>query len=354
MTITEQEFDAAPFSRDIVLSPAWLSEALKRGGYPTTVKAVELVEEIGYSAISLRLKATYAAPIPAGLQEELCIKGLFGALHKEYTENGVMIAEAKFYDLCAPEIGMFTPRTFYNGYSEETRNGVMIMEDLCARGVKFYNGLHEFTAANVAQSLSELARLHAWSWHVAEDTHPWVRNQLFSFANQGALQERMITMMQGERSEDLPAGYRDGKRLAAAMGALAERHKDLPRNFLHGDTHSGNVFDIGGTLGFLDWQIFQRGNWSRDVAYHISALLPVEVRRANEVELLKGYLAKLAEFGGKPPSWEEAWTQYREAMPYGFYLWAVTQRVPAPIIRANVKRLGTAAADHGAYEMLGV
>lgn len=354
MTISEQEFDVAPFSRDTVLSPAWLAEALRRGGYPVKVTAVELVEAIGYSAISLRVKATYEGPVPAGLQEELCIKGLFGALHKEYTENGVMIAEAKFYNLCAPEIGMFTPKTFFNGYSEETRNGLMIMEDLCARGVKFYDGTHDFTAANVAQSLSELARLHAWSWDVAEDKHSWATNQLPKFANQGSLQEKMIAAMQGERSEDLPGGYRDGKRLAKAMGALAERHKDLPLNFLHGDTHSGNVFDIGGTLGFLDWQIFQRGNWSRDVAYHISALLPVDVRRKHEEELLKGYLANLAQFGGKPPSWDEAWTQYREAMPYGFYLWAVTQRVPAPIIRANVKRLGTAAADHGSYEMLGV
>ncbi len=55
-----------------------------------------------------------------------------------------------------------------------------------------------------------------------------------------------------------------------------------------------------------------------------------------------------------PPAFDDAWALYRAASPYGLLMWGMTQRVEAPIVERFVTRLGTAAADHGAFRLLGV
>jgi hypothetical protein len=77
-------------------------------------------------------------------------------------------------------------------------------------------------------------------------------------------------------------------------------------------------------------------------------------RRRAEAELLSYYLDRLEAHGGTAPPWDDAWDRYREAVAYGMYLWGITLRVDAPIIREFSWRLGSAVADHDSLERLGV
>ncbi len=65
---------------------------------------------------------------------------------------------------------------------------------------------------------------------------------------------------------------------------------------------------------------------------------PVRVRGFEVVETLGPSAAQL----------------YRAGSPCGLLTWGITLRVEAPIVHRFVTRLGTAAADHGAFELLGV
>ena len=41
-----------------------------------------------------------------------------------------------------------------------------------------------------------------------------------------------------------------------------------PQTYLHGDPHIGNTYVLpDDEIGFLDWQVVRRGNWSVDVGY---------------------------------------------------------------------------------------
>jgi aminoglycoside phosphotransferase (APT) family kinase protein len=58
--------------------------------------------------------------------------------------------------------------------------------------------------------------------------------------------------------------------------ALAE-----PQTLLHGDPHIGSTYVLpDDDVGFLDWQMARRGNWSLDLGYFLQGALTIEDRRA--------------------------------------------------------------------------
>ena len=52
-----------------------------------------------------------------------------------------------------------------------------------------------------------------------------------------------------------------------------------PLTLIHGDAHAGNLFFDGPEVGFLDWQVVQRGQGMRDVSYFLGNSLSVQTRR---------------------------------------------------------------------------
>jgi len=53
-----------------------------------------------------------------------------------------------------------------------------------------------------------------------------------------------------------------------------------------------------------------------------------------------------------PPGGDRAWECYRQSLPYGYYLWAITRALDEAITVEFVKRLGIAVADHRSLELL--
>lgn len=348
-------FCEAPIDAAEVVTPEWLSKALSRGRDPVEVTNVDVIETLGPSALKIRMKLTYSDPRP-DLPEAICLKGVFDPALTAWLNSGAQQAEALFYRDVAPSLSVRVPRSYFSGIDAETKNGVIIMEDLVPQGVQFMSAMSPYTPNQVRGSLDQLAALHGGTWDLAEDSYPWVTSKLASFSSGGTVSpERLTELMSGERGNPLPDYIRKGETIFGGIAALAEREKGLEAVFVHGDSHGGNVYETSdGGIGLIDWQVLQRGHWSVDVAYHMAAALDIEDRRANEEALFDHYLDRLVAHGGKPPQRAKAWQLYRESFPYGLLMWGMTQRVEPQIVNRFVARLGTAATDHDSFAALGV
>jgi aminoglycoside phosphotransferase (APT) family kinase protein len=98
-----------------------------------------------------------------------------------------------------------------------------------------------------------------------------------------------------------------------------------PPTLLHGDAHVGNTYLLpDGTVGFLDWQVARRGNFSLDLGYFLQGALTTEDRRAAERALLEEYRGALGLPADELPSSDEVWLRYRASVAHGLTLWLCT------------------------------
>jgi aminoglycoside phosphotransferase (APT) family kinase protein len=263
--------------------------------------------------------------------------------------------EARFYATLAGATGVRTLRAAYADVHPETRHGVVITEDVVAAGGEFLDALSPYSPEQTAQSLGELARLHASSWGpgptVAE---PWLVSRLSSyFAYRGV--DDIQANFDGRVGVDVDPAVADAQRLADALRTLAARGEGPGWTVIHGDAHVGNIFlDAAGVPGILDWQVVQRGPFGIDVGYHIGSALTTADRERSEHDLLEHYLEALRSHGVEAPGWDDAMDGYRAGLAYGYFMWAITLVVKPAIIQVLLQRLSAATAAHDAFGALGV
>jgi hypothetical protein len=336
---------------DAALEPKWLTQALEPVSGGARVASVEVVEVIRTVATKVRFTVTFEGS--AGRKGAFCLKGLLDVGPDLARGGSVTVLEADFYDQLAPLLSVRVPDCAATVVDREAQFGVVIMRDLVAQGGRFCSAMEAFTLDEAAQSLEQLCRLHTGG--VDLNKYPWLIRRVAAFARGNyvplpALQQ----MLDGPRGETLPTRTRNAELLLRAMQALAEMDQKLPEVLVHGDSHAGNIFRTSAGPGLIDWQVLQRGGWALDVAYHIAAVLPVEIAESSERVLLRHYLDTVRHFGGTVPDDEEAWKQYRAAVVYGYYLWAITRRVEPAIINIFVGRLGASVTRHDSFRLLGL
>lgn len=345
---------AAPMELDEVLSARWLQFALSGVRPGGRISSVEVVETQTTVATKVRFTVRWsgaAADDPAA--SAFCVKAGFGPLSDGHRRGGAFLTEGYFYRDLAAAVPVRVPRCVYAGIDERTRQSVIVMEDLVARGARFLSALEPYSLEQTAQTLGELAKLHAVGGNGAgPDRFEWLGSGVvdrFSAARPADLQD----LLDGPRGELLPAEIRDADRLGRGIRQLAEVIKGAPSCLVHGDAHAGNLYlTADGRPGLIDWQLFHRGHWALDVAYHLGAVLTVTDRERAERDLVGHYLDRLRSYGAVAPSWDEAWRDYRRALVYGYYLWAITRRVAEPITREFVTRLGLAVAANDSFASL--
>jgi aminoglycoside phosphotransferase (APT) family kinase protein len=263
--------------------------------------------------------------------------------------------EVRFYTELAGQLGVRVPRCVYAGIDPDSGHGMILMRDLKAAGSNFLTALSPYSVDQAAATLEQLALMHAHDIStITLSDDQWVAPRLNLFLSY-VTEERLQVLMDDGRAAALPASVTSAARIRAGLGAVMERSRDACQCYIHGDAHAGNLYlDSNGEPGLIDWQLVQRGSWALDVAYHLGAVLEVEDRRQHEEMLLSHYLNAVRGNGGHPPHAIEAWDLYREAFAYGYFLWAITQRVERPVLETFVHRLGTAVVDHETFERLGV
>lgn len=315
----------------------------------TGVQSVEVIETIRTMASKVRVVVRFKND-PARAHA-FCIKAFLG--EDAAVGGATTIREAGFYTELAPRISMRVPACVGVVINHEERRGVLIMRDLISDGARFCSALEPFTPDLAAQSLEQIARLHVASTLLEQAT--WVPCRIQELAKTRSFTpEGVQTLLDDPRGNGLPARTRDAALLFAGMRVLADRNAHRPQTLLHGDCHAGNIYLTPDGPGFTDWQLIQRGDWAFDVAYHIAAILPVNVAEREERALLDHYLAMLRSLGGEPPGREDAWDEYRRAQIYGYFHWAITRRVEPGIIRIFIERLGAGVTRHETYRLLGL
>jgi thiamine kinase-like enzyme len=334
------------------LDPDWLSVALAHISQGARVASVELADVVQAMAAKVRVAITFEG-MPDKVYR-LCIKGFLDHDIHSPMLGTISMREADFYARIAPKISMRTPPCVALVTDRKANLCVLIMADMIAAGVHFYNALEPLTVAQVQDTLDQLARLHARPELL--QSAAWIPSRVEEIVSVQHLPwEKIQQLMHDERRGSLPDRTVDAGLLKKGMEVLAERNNTLPQTILHGDVHPGNVYRTAdGKLGFTDWQLIQHGNWSLDVAYHINSVLPVEVAEKEEWELLRYYQDKVQQHGGEVCRFDTARDEYRRAAIYGYYHWAITQRVLPEIRNQAFKRLGEAVTRHDSYTLLGV
>ncbi len=294
-----------------------------------------------------------AGGMPDGLSSALCVKGYFSPEGRKVAH--IAAPEAHFYGQLAAASGVRTLRSVYAEVDPTTQLGVIITEDIVAKGCTFLDALSPFTPDQAAESLDQLARLHASTWNAPQwAAARWLDPRLSGYLSYRSIDD-IQTGFDGPIGAGIPAEVRDAARVVDAFGVLATRGADGAQCVIHGDGHVGNVFlDGDGRPGLLDWQLVQRGHWGLDVGYHIASALETVDRERSERDLLTHYLDRLRVYGVDAPAWDDAWTEYREGIVFGYFLWAITLRVAPDIITKLLQRLGAAAAAHDCLDTIGV
>ena len=349
------DFDPVPAQLDDLLSPAWLTRILSIAYPGVEVRDVAVVETLRTTAAKVRFTVTYAPGAPSA-PTAFCVKGFFDA----EAAGRASIAgarEADFYTKIAPVVPMRLAHCVYAGTDTAGKRGVVIMQDLVAQGARFYSALDSAVGVDTAAAtLGQLAGLHArYATPAALQRIAWLPPGMVNMDPDAYMSATELqALLDGPRGEGLSSRTLDAAALQHGLRVAAARNRDWPQYLIHGDPHAGNIFQTAEGPGIIDWQTYQTANWAFDVAYHINALLDVETAAQNERALLTHYLDLLSGHGVAVPSFDQALDQYRIALIYGYFLWAITRRVDPPIINAFVRRLGSAVERHQSFNLAGV
>jgi hypothetical protein len=332
----------------------WLTQALRQRAPGVTICKAEVVDTIftTCSKIRLRLDRDEAA-VAAGIPELVIVKGGFEE-HARGLDH-MHLREVRGYRDVYPEVPLPHPRTFFADFDPEARQGIIIMEDLVAKGVEWCHATKPQTHEQVARRLGDLAAFHAKTWDspVIKPGGKWADLVDFFEVMQGffdnkASPENWARFMSLPRGVAVSTRFRDREWMHESWKKVIRFGQTLPYCVLHGDIHLGNLYiDTDGTPGFLD-TLASRGPAMLEVSYHISASIDVADRAKWEGALVRHYLDRVVANGASAPSFDEAMRQYAIFLVYGHFIWITTESKyqPETVNTANAARVSQAMLDH--------
>jgi aminoglycoside phosphotransferase (APT) family kinase protein len=268
--------------------------------------------------------------------------------------------EVYFYRDLLPSLALEHPAVYAIDHAEGSTEFSILMEDISLRpGARVGIVTLPVTADDVAAVLATLARLHAAYWD--SPRLPWLdaTNDSVTVSFWQQIGPRLVRrhLESGHRAEVVDQARWSQARMWAAFARLQEENAKPPRTVLHGDVHAGNVYYLDGPFGgLLDWQLMLTGSWALDVGYLLATTLDPSLRASHERQLLAGYLDELGRLGVQPPTFEEAWLQYRMQPIWGVLMWLITPNgVHSDEVQNTSLERCLAAGDHlGTLEALGV
>jgi hypothetical protein len=349
--VREQPPSPVPDTLREALTPEWLTGALRRRFPGLRLVSVTPGPVTSRVSTNARFRIHCEGDPPAGLPEDLCIKGYFADCSETAAQSRAAgLPEAMFYRELAQGLQVRTLRCLHADVDSRTHHGVVITEDVVASGATFLDALSPYSVDETASSLEQLAILHGRTWSSPRLSQPWLDPRLETTLRARGLNE-IKGNFEGSNGARVPEGVRDPERLMEVVLHLPPLiARAQPSCLIHGDAHVGNLYlDASGRPCLVDWQLVQRGPWFVDVGYHLASAVAVDDRRRSERDLLGHYLERLQAEGGQPPSWDDAWRMIAVGMVYGFFLWSITLKVDPIVIAAMLERLGVAVTDHDAY-----
>jgi aminoglycoside phosphotransferase (APT) family kinase protein len=324
------------------VTASWLSDALG-----AEVSAVEPTKVIWGTATKVLLRVQYATA-GAGLPGRVCVKGGFVPELLAIMAPGYQ-DEARFYRDIAPVFGAGLPRCWFAEVDEDSGQGIVILEDLAAAGVRFADAREPLRPSQVFDGLRLLATLHNMMTEVAWlSATPYFRPMVSGLL----APEHWDAHIGSLDSPAVAAALPDRTRLATAFERLWAGEDNRPHALIHGDANLTNVcLDIEGTPTFVDWQFVCRGDAAHDVALFVIGALDIENRRTHERALLQEYL----KLRTGPEDENTFWNAYRAHAIHGAcYALTPDAMQPREIRAALAERYATAVLDLDTFTVLGL
>jgi len=225
------------------------------------------------------------------------------------------IREVRFFAELASPSPVRVPAGLHGAVDEETSRFVVVMEDMSH--MRSVDQLEGMAPADAERAVEELAAWHATWWRKAD-----------------ALAESGLTVSLGDPIYPavLPTVFAEGwdkvtselhvpgpildvgPRFAEAIPRLlADLCRD-PTTMIHGDYRADNIlFDPGGSVVLLDFQLIGTGSGAYDLAYFVTQSLSPEVAETNERALFDRWTTGLRAAGVPAGDLEHTWEDYRTA-----------------------------------------
>jgi hypothetical protein len=340
------------------LTADWLQGALRMRYQGVTLRGARLIDVNHGTCTKIRFELDLDdIGREAGIPERVIVKGGFEPHSRVMAD--MHRQEVHAYADVLPYTPLRFPNCHFAGFDDETRQGIVIMDDLVARGVHFLHPQVPQAPEAVARRLTMLARHHAMTWE-SPDIRPggrfdWVRNVADS------------TYFDTVFKPDIWKAYVDSARGAAAsvcfhdldwirrsIDKLDGLCRTLPVMMIHGDTHLGNLYiDTDGEPGFFD-SLPHLAPAMYEISYHITGALDVPVRRAHERRLVAHYREELIGNGVDTPSLDEFMHQFGCFLANGYAIFLVnaSEFQPEAVNTAYTARFSSAMLDHDTMGLL--
>ena len=344
------------------ITPEWLSQALRQRLAQAVVRGVEVVDVIRSTSTKIRLRLSLdEATRRAGIPELVILKGGFEAHSRNVGMANMHEREVRGYRDVYPVIPLPSPTCYFADYDPERQQGIIIMDDMKARGVSFCHATQPQNFEQVALRMQSLARFHAGSWDSPDlkqagrwahlDEFLTVMRPFFEYNMQPQNWDRFVRAPRGAAAS---IRFHDRQWMLDAWDRMVSFSQGLTMCVLHGDVHLGNLYiDKDGNPGYLD-TLASRGPGMLEVSYHISAAIDAADRPRWEGGLVQVYLNELARNGVKPPTFDEAMRQYGILLLYGYFIWMTTEShyQTESVNTANSARVSAAMIDHDINALL--
>ncbi|NWK97917.1 hypothetical protein DM806_20095 [Sphingobium lactosutens] len=346
----------------VSITREWLDDVLCADVPGAHVAAFSFDERDDGSSNRRRIFLSYnAAGEAAGLPATVFCKAA------ETLENRIVLgvsdtarAEADFYKLVQPELGIPTPKARYARFDPESFAYLIMMDDM-AQGVRFPDERTTLTRQQAEQMAITLAGLHSRfyqsdalgtaklpfkSWPV------WWANQMQGAPDFPAFCDKGFEAVEAHLPARLVARRAD---VWPATEKSVARHNKLPHTLIHSDVHLKNWFILpDDRMGLHDWQLTTIGHWSRDFAFSTTTALTIEQRREWHPDLLRLYISEMERHGVPKIDFDEAFLNVRQQLMTAFAFWTITMCPTGDMpdmqpVRTTVeflKRMGTAIDDY--------
>jgi hypothetical protein len=328
------------------ITPAWMSAALG-----ADVARVAVAGRDDGTNRRARLALTYAS----GSGPEVVFAKAEGQHREVHARNGNLFNEAELFASAVP-LPVDHPHSFRVIIDRPALDYLILMEDVTRRGGDPRDSTRPMTPAQVEAGVRALARLHRRYWAFSTATTPalaWVQTWAPTEGWQVGLRNRVpYGIERGEATLAPGVAALGGDGVVDLWARFVTTVARGPVTLLHADAHIGNTYVLpDDEVGFLDWQVVRRGNWSQDLGYFLVGSLTVDERRRSERHLLDAYVDELGLVDAG-----EAWLRYRASAVYGLAIWLSTLGTDGYQTRAVslalAERYGAAYVDLGASDAL--
>ena len=329
------------------LTTEWLEAALRTRHPEAGLLGAQVIDVNHGTCTKVRIALELdAAGKAAGIPERVILKGGFEPHSRQM--HYMHAQEVHAYADVLPRTSLRFPRCWFAGYSEQAQQGIVIMDDLVARGASFCHPQRPQSPAQVARRLTMLARHHAMTWQSSAE-FPWATNVFDStyFATV-LVPDIWQGYVNSARGAAAAVCFHDLEWMRSALHRMGRFARTLPSPLIHGDTHLGNLYiDTDGEPGFFD-SLPHLAPAMYEICYHVTGALDVPVRRANERALVGHYRDELIRCGVAAPSLDDFMHQFGVFLANGYAIFLVnaSEFQPEAINTAYTARFSSAMRDH--------